>query len=193
MRPDPSFNLLVVCTGNVCRSPVAERLLAARLGERAAAGNLDITVASAGVGALVGMGIDAPSAQALAELGIDPAGHRARQLETAMIDSADLLLTAATAHRSTIVRSVPLAFRRCFTLREFARLGAALGPLPDPVDRTALVQRVRTVADQRGQVDPPAAGADEVADPFGAPLEQARVTAGVIAEAVDGVIEALGL
>lgn len=185
--PSDDFAILTVCTGNVCRSPLAERMLRARLD------GAPVTVASAGIGALVGMGIDGPSALALTELGVDAAGHRARQLDPAMIGQADLILTAATAHRSAVVRTVPLAFRRSFTLREFARLGAGLGALEGPVTRDALVGRVRAVAAQRGLVDPPAEGADQIGDPFGAGLEQARRTAGEVAAAVDGVLAALGL
>jgi protein-tyrosine phosphatase len=152
-----------------------------------------VEVASAGVAALVGYGIDGPSAQALAELGVDPSGHRARRLDDAMVAGADLVLGAAGSHRAAVVQASPLAFRRAFTLREFARLGQGLPPLGMPVTPEALVQRVGEVAARRGAVDPPAPGADEVADPFGASLDVARRSAQVVSEAVDGVVAALGL
>ena len=183
-----SFSVLFVCTGNICRSPLAERLLRSRLDE-----SLPITVASAGTMGLVGYGIDAPSALALRELGVDPDGHEARRVDGALVGAADLVLTAESAHRSTVVQSDPLSFRRVFTMREFARLGAALPKLDEPVTEDDLRGRVLLVADQRGQLDPPAPGEDEIGDPFGGSPAVARATAAEISATVDGIRRALGL
>jgi protein-tyrosine phosphatase len=182
------FSVLFVCTGNICRSPLAERMLRSRLDASA-----PIRVSSAGTAAVVGMGIDGPSALALRDLGLDGDGHTARQLTAELITSVDLILTAETVHRSAIVRAAPLTFRKTFTMREFGRLGAALpAPEEEPtVDR--LRARVVQVADQRGWVEAPAPGADEIGDPFGARLEVARRTAADISDAIDATISALGL
>lgn len=185
-----TFSVLTVCTGNVCRSPMAEYLLRARLSTRTAAP--PVGVASAGTRALAGYGMDGPSALALKEIGVDGSVHVARQLTPDLVRAAELILTAETAHRSSIVRAEPMAMRRTFTLREFARLGAGLAPLAEISDE-ALRSRVGEVAAQRGWVDPPQPGADEIGDPFGAPLDVARSCAGQIAAAVDGVLAALGL
>src|SRR4051795_5389163 len=67
-----SFVVLFVCTGNICRSPIAERLLAARLPDPS------IRAASAGTRAMVGYGIDQTAAHVLRRLGGEPDGHGAR-------------------------------------------------------------------------------------------------------------------
>jgi protein-tyrosine phosphatase len=182
------FTVLFVCTGNICRSPLGERLLESRLD-----GSVPIRVTSAGTAAVVGMGIDAPSARALRDLGVVGDGHVAQQLTAGHITEAGLILTAESVHRSTILRVDPLAFRKTFTMREFGRLGAASPPLTEPPTTERLRSRVAEVAGQRGLVDAPAAGEDEIPDPFGAPFEMARLTATNISVAVDAVVAALGL
>ena len=180
--------MLFVCTGNICRSPIAERLFRARIDATA-----PVVVASAGTAGLDGYPMDAPSALALRELGGNPDGHVARRLTPAMVARADLILAATTQHRSVIVQSDPPAFRRTFTLREFARLSATLGLGARPVATDALVMRVEEVAHRRGLADPAAPGADDIADPFGAPLKAARQCAEQISSALDAVIGSLGL
>ena len=69
------FSVLAVCTGNICRSPPVERLLTGGLGD-----DTDVSVASAGVGALVGDPISTPTAALLHQAGVSPDGFAARQL-----------------------------------------------------------------------------------------------------------------
>lgn len=183
-----AFTVLFVCTGNICRSPMAERLLQARLD-----GTAPIQVSSAGTRALVGRSIEGPSATALRELGGNAEGHVARQLTTGLVAKADLVLTAASVHCAAIVQADPRAFRTAFTVREFGRLGASLGPLDGPATDGVLRERVAQVAGQRGWVQAAEPGADEIGDPFGAPLDIARHCAAQLAQAVDGVVSALGL
>ena len=125
------FRILVVCVGNVCRSPLAERLLAARL----PAG--DFEVASAGVGAMVGHPVEPNAARELARLGADGARFAARQLTPDLAGEADLVLTATKEIREQVVREVPRLMKRTFTLRELA----------------ALVQDPRTTASGAGPSD----------------------------------------
>jgi protein-tyrosine phosphatase len=182
-----SFRVLFICTGNVCRSPAAELLFA-----RAAVGH-DIASASAGTTGLTGRGVDGPTAYALKERGIDPSRHVAQRLTLGLINAADLILTATTEHRSVVVQQSPMAFRRTFTLREFARLGIELRPLTAVADPDVLRKRVTEVAEQRGWVEAAEPGQDDVADPFGAGLEVAETCVVQIAETMTGVIAALGL
>lgn len=183
------FSVLFVCTGNICRSPMAERLLLARL---AATGNRTITVASAGTRAVVGWPIDDAAALVLRELGGDDQGHVARQLTSDMLQRADLVLTASAEHRARILREAPALMRRAFTMREFARLGADVtGAAPD-ADRAALAATVRDVAGQRGQVAPVEPVDDEIGDPFGASLEVMRACGAQIDQAVDTIARLLG-
>lgn len=160
---------------------------------RARLGLAPLEVRSAGTMGLVGHPIDAPSAMALRELGVDSADHVARRLAPEDIARADLVLTAESSHRSRVVQADPLAYRRVFTMREFGRLGRGLAPLRAPIDAAALRHRVSEVAARRGDVAPAEAGGDEIGDPFGASLPVARETAALVAAAVDDVIIALGL
>jgi protein-tyrosine phosphatase len=117
----------------------------------------------------------------------------ARRLTPALIRSADLILTAQVEHLSAVLREDPRALRRAFTMREFGRLGAGLGPLEGAFDPDVLRARVAMVAGQRGQLVPPAPGADEIGDPYGAAMSAVRACGAQIDAAVDAIIAALGL
>lgn len=102
--------ILVVCIGNICRSPTAEYLLRHRLGARACA------VGSAGLAALAGKPIDPVAGGLLAERGIDAGAHRARQLDEQAILDADLILVMERAHLERLARGSPQAVGRTFLL-----------------------------------------------------------------------------
>lgn len=92
-------NILVVCIGNVCRSPVAERALQ---------GKLDgFRVTSAGLGALVGHPADETAASVASRHGVSVEGHRARQFEPELGEQADLILVMEPAHKRKIAESTP--------------------------------------------------------------------------------------
>lgn len=153
---DPALRILTVCTGNICRSPVAERLLAAGLGARVAVG-------SAGTRAVVGAPIDPGMATQLDAAGVASDRFAARQLTAAQVRDADLVLALTRAHRARILDEVPAALRRTFTLLEFARIVAS----PD-LPRTAggsLGSLVETAARHRHLGD--VTHGDDVPDPYG--------------------------
>ena len=182
------FDVLFICTGNICRSPMAERLFLARVAAAA-----PVRAGSAGTSGLVGHAMDRPSASVLHELGAEATGHVARRLTAAMAESAHLVLTAESDHRAAVLRLAPMAFRRTFTLREFARLGtSAAVPRPSPT-ADDLRTRVGEIAGLRGFTPPAEAGADEIGDPFGAPMAEVRRVGAQISDAVDAAISALGL
>jgi protein-tyrosine phosphatase len=185
-----AVSVLFVCTGNICRSPMAERLLRARLAGPAAS---LIEAGSAGMQAMAGYAMDEVCARVLSELGGASDGHVARQLDQRLVESSDLVLAAITDQRGQIVRATPTAMRRVFTLREFARLGTGLGPLRRELSEIALRGRIEEVADQRGLAEPAAPGADDIGDPFGSPLPVVRECGAQISAAVHGIIAALGL
>jgi protein-tyrosine phosphatase len=110
------YDVLVVCEGNLCRSPLAERLLRLRLADSG------VRVASAGVHAVVGAPMDASAAAELTRLGGDPSGFEARQLTASMATEADLVLAATRALRGRVVAAAPAALKRTFTLLELAAL-----------------------------------------------------------------------
>ena len=167
---------------------MAERLFRSRVDTAA-----PVVSSSAGVNGLAGHPMDGPSAQALRELGGDPQGHVAQRLRAVQAAAADLILTAEVSQRSVIVQSEPLAFRRAFTLREFGRLGAGLGRLADAPTVQELRTRVAAVARQRGLVVSVTPGDDDIADPFRAPADVARMVGSQVSDAVDAIIAVLGL
>ena len=181
----------MVCTGNICRSPLAERLLRARLAD---AGVQGVEVGSAGTHAMVGDPMPAGAARELQGVGGDPTGHVSRQLDADLVRDADLVVTATLAHRSDVVTLHPRALRYAFTLRELARLldGADLSPLAgaDPgVDR---VRALAALAVGRRGVAPGAGpGQDDVVDPYGrGPTLYAEATAQIL-PAVESLARAL--
>jgi len=97
-------SVLVVCIGNICRSPVGERVLQAGL---LLDGPPGITVTSAGLGALVGHGPDAAAQQVAAAHGLSLDGHAARQLTAEMAAAQDLILVMEPRHRQEIGRIAP--------------------------------------------------------------------------------------
>lgn len=115
------FSILTVCTGNICRSPLGEQLLAQQLADLA-----DVRVASAGTGALVGHGMPDQSLAIARSLGVvDPESHVSRQLTPELLDESDVVFAMAREHRRAIVELNPRVSKRVFTLREFARLADA--------------------------------------------------------------------
>ena len=113
-----NFSILTVCTGNVCRSPLAEQLLFDQL-----RGIPEIHVSSAGTHALVGHPMFDATREIARSLEIENTDdHRARQMTEDILESADLILTMTRDHRRSVVEISPRVTRRVFTIREFARL-----------------------------------------------------------------------
>ncbi|MCC9198028.1 low molecular weight phosphatase family protein [Arthrobacter sp. zg-Y820] len=119
MTTNTPFRILTVCTGNICRSPMAERLLQAGFDAMAPG---EFEVASAGTGALVGSGIEPHVAGFVNVFGGDSTNFASRQLSTNILAGQDLILALSRAHRSKVVELAPGLLRRTFTLRELARL-----------------------------------------------------------------------
>ncbi|MCW4152156.1 low molecular weight phosphotyrosine protein phosphatase [Halomonas sp. 18H] len=112
--------LLVVCTGNICRSPVAEAMLKASLPGK--------EVASAGLSALVGQAVE-PTAQALAEAdGLHVQDHQARQLTPEMLQNADLILVMTEGQRRAIGEISPATLGKTMLIGRWLE-GAEI---PDP-------------------------------------------------------------
>ena len=155
-----NFTVLAVCTGNVCRSPTVERLLASKLGPT-------VHVASAGTHALVGDPISEPMAALLRKSGVEAKSFQARSLSQQMIKQSDLVLPMTRAQRALVVELWPAAVRRTFTLREFARLLSWVDPLKLPTGTPAerLRAAIPLAAAQRGR-ERTSPDQDDVVDPF---------------------------
>jgi protein-tyrosine phosphatase len=165
-----TFTILVVCTGNVCRSPLAHQLLSAAVMTRLSPERASsVVVHSAGTEAPVGAPMSAPSAAISVRLGNDPTAHCARQLTVSDIRSADLILVASRQHRKEVAQLVPRATRTLFTIREFARIAETLDGSAFAAASTVgdLRETVARVAAHRGYapIDDPAL--DDIVDPIG--------------------------
>jgi protein-tyrosine phosphatase len=169
-------SILVVCTGNVCRSPIAEGFLRATLGERFGADAP--TVASAGTAGWEGSAAMPESVTAAAERGVDISSHVARRLRPELVRDADLVVAMADEHRRLVIGASPQAAGRTFTLKELVRLLEAI-PASDrsSVPDAALAERVRGAATLRDEGFAGNPFDEDVADPLGLPLETYRAIA----------------
>lgn len=176
--------MLVVCTGNICRSPLAERLGRAYLDDRLGEDADLVRLTSAGVGAVVGSAMHPDSALVLQGYGGDPTGFVARQIIEGMAIDADLTLTLTRAHRRRVLELAPRALSRTFTLREAAALVDLLRdvdvPGEDLADRARALVREMNGARSRRQ----AGEGDDVRDPIGQPVEVHEEIGAAIAEAL---------
>jgi protein-tyrosine phosphatase len=182
-------SFLVVCTGNVCRSPIAEGLLCnamrARFGEGAPA------VSSAGTQGWEGRPAMPESVAAARERGADIAGHVACALTPAMVENATLVVTMAREHGDEIARFGPDARAKTFTLKELVRILDTLPAVPEGAQIETLAAR-RNAADaarragfQGNPLD------DDIADPLGLPFDSYRAIAWELDEWVGRLDEGL--
>ncbi|WP_230411629.1 low molecular weight protein-tyrosine-phosphatase [Collimonas humicola] len=128
-------NLLVICIGNICRSPMAQGLLSRAFPDK--------TVRSAGIDALVGYPADPYSIQIMREQGIDISGHRAQKLTRRMVSEADLILTMDSVQKRHIESVYPAAKGKVLRSGEFGDFD-----IPDPYrqDMHSFRQTYRLIA-----------------------------------------------
>jgi protein-tyrosine-phosphatase len=193
----PDLTVLFVCTGNICRSPLAERLARAHLARALGPDTGSVRLVSAGTQAVPGRGMDPASARVLAELGGDPTGFGSRQLTGALVGSADLTLTMTRRHREEVLARAPRALATTYSLREAAGLLELVpaGPLPgelplpgeQPRERVRALVRQLAGARARRSSGPD----DDVRDPIGQPADVHEQVGEVIADALHPVLDRL--
>jgi len=108
--------ILFVCTGNTCRSPMAEALFR----NIAAEAGLELEIRSAGVAAIPGGAMSDYAQQVLADRGVATDEFRSSAVTAETVDWADLILTMTVSHKQTLVHLFPKAADKAFTLKEFA-------------------------------------------------------------------------
>jgi len=128
--------ILLVCTGNICRSPLAAALMQRALGERGAEG---IEVSSAGTGAWDGAPVSEGAYLVGLEQGLDLSAHRARLLTRDVVEQSDLILTMARHHRARVDELGGEG--RVFVLGEYAGRGGDAAEVSDPFGGDLAVYR----------------------------------------------------
>ncbi len=121
-------NILIVCVGNICRSPLAEGLFKQYIASQ----NLPAQVSSAGIAACQGQSAHPISQQLMLEKGIDISDHRARQLTTDLVRSAELILVMENDQLQFIRQKFPFSQGRVHLLGKWSHF-----EIPDPIYRTS--------------------------------------------------------
>lgn len=166
----PRFAILAVCTANICRSPLMEVLLRSQLDPTR------FEVASAGVRGWDRQPMDTMARMELLRLGHSAETFQSHAIDSYLVDSADLILTATRAHRSDVLALNPQALRRTFTLVEFAALTSLVdGSTPSELVAQAALRRSQAPADA------------DIGDPYRRGPQVHRAVADQIAAAVETV------
>ena len=177
-RTAEPVDVLVVCTGNLCRSPIIETMLRAQLP--------DLVVRSAGTHAPRGGPPWHPWAiEVLDEIGLEAAGT-AKRLREADVKAATLILTAEGMHRGVVVRHDPTAAERCYTLLEAARL-LRRAPVPPGFGIPKLIEHLDMSLKAW-----PMEHNDDLADPILGTLNDFRWCREVVEDCLEVIVPAIG-
>ncbi len=150
--------ILIVCTGNTCRSLMAEYLMRQLLEKEE--WTKSIEVVSAGVSASSLAKPTENALRVLKEIGIEPGGHQPQQLRRGLVDEADLILVMEKIHRDWILQDYPSSREKVYLLNEFA--GLREEEIPDPIGcsyeayetclnviKSALIRVIERLAERR--------------------------------------------
>ena len=182
------LRILLICTGNICRSPMALGFLADRSGRL-----LDgaLIVRSAGTWARPGSPPTPEAEASVAERGIDISDHRSTPVSSDLIGWADLIITMTAEHRDEVLDMTPDADDRTFTLKELVALLGALPPPEVERSRDALLARVDEASALRASGRAPAPADADVVDPIGMSDETYRAVAWELEELTDALVRRL--
>jgi protein-tyrosine phosphatase len=173
--------VLILCTANVCRSPMAQALLADRLAA------LELTAAVRSGGMLGDGEPPRPEATAvMAGYGLDIAAHRSRRATAEDLEAADLTLAMAREHVRYAVVTAPAVWPRAFTLKELVRRGGTVGPRAAGEDLAGWLARAHSGRERSALLGDSAA--DDVADPAGGPQAGYAEAAAVLSGLLDHLV-----
>lgn len=134
--------ILVVCTGNICRSPMAAGLLRKLLADKGVA---DVEIASAGTYALVGHPAEPLAQRVMEPLGVDISSHRASMLSPELIHWADCILVMTPEHRDVVEEIVPEAIEKVRLLGSYGPGSEPDRPILDPYGGSTFHYRTSVV------------------------------------------------
>ncbi|MGH2682627.1 MAG: hypothetical protein ACRDIX_05285 [Actinomycetota bacterium] len=178
------IEILLICTGNICRSPIAAGLFR----ERGRGLAEPLRVRTAGTGAAVGQPPTPEALAAASELGADIREHRSAPIHPGRVE-ADLVLAMTASHRQQILHRAPDAAPRTFTLKELAALLRELPPAEAPPSRESALARIARAHALRATRS--LAEDEDVADPIGLSVEAYRAAAweidGTVREILGGL------
>ncbi|MEW1954947.1 hypothetical protein [Terrabacter sp. NPDC080008] len=181
-----THGILFICTGNICRSPYAERRLRQLLPDTG------VPISSAGTAAVVGSDIERATSEQLRRLGADVTGFSARAVTPQLLDEAELVLTMTRTHRSEVARLRPAAMRRIFALGDFADLCRSTATWRPIVPTSPWLPQVAAeAAAARGTVAPRDVYEVDVIDPYGGTSRTHTEAYDRIEEHLDVVVAAL--
>lgn len=134
------MKVLLVCSGNTCRSPMAAAILRKLAQEKA----IELEVDSCGLDATVDAPATNQAMQVMAERGFDLSNHRAKAFDESLAEQADIILTMTSSHREQIIQRWPTLASKTYTLSEYAQ--GTYEEVKDPYMGT--VEEYRATADQ---------------------------------------------
>lgn len=187
--------ILIVCTGNTCRSPMAESMLR----DLAARGGKTVEVRSAGVATMSGLPVSKNAAETLRKRNLSVPGP-STALSANEVVWADLILTLTAGHKRAILQQHPDALAKTFTLKEFALLGDVVMDDVSEAEKLYSEWQVRQALGQNLTDEEKARLFElqrripdfDIADPFGGPQAMYERCADEIEDALLSIVEKLG-